>query len=98
MGSQRQRLGRPAVVARARAVSRIRFESQSVVVGDGASGIRVSYTKSRRALELSGWFDHFVGIEGGEVGLAEFLSALGVSDRDLRAVLRERSQPHDASS
>lgn len=57
----------------------------------GSSGITVSYVKRRRAVGVYGWYDSFVGLEGGEMSLSDFLAQLGVSDADLRYVLRERA-------
>ena len=48
---------------------------QGVRVGDASSGIQVTYTKSRRMVHLSGWFDHICAIEGGNIPLSDFLAA-----------------------
>lgn len=69
---------------------RARRGKQSVTAGNASSGVKVSYTKSRRELFIAGWYDHYVGIESAQIGLTDFLDALGISDTDLRAVLRER--------
>lgn len=56
------------------------------VYGEGA-GMEVTYVKSRRAISFSGWFDHFVGIEGVEMPLGQFLQELGITETDVRKEL-----------
>lgn len=46
------------------------------------SGVSIEYTKSRRVLYISGWYDSVVGIEGKEYTLAEFFQKLGISKKD----------------
>jgi hypothetical protein len=58
-----------------------------------STGIRVTYTKSRRAVYISGWYDSFVGIDGKEFTLKEFFSALGVTQRDCDSAFKEPSKP-----
>lgn len=53
------------------------------------SGVQVVYTKSRRALSVRGWYDGFVGIEGGEVSLATFLNRLGITAQDCARALTD---------
>lgn len=45
------------------------------------SGIMVSYTKSTNKIYISGWYDSFVGIEGKEWDLADFLNELGITKK-----------------
>jgi hypothetical protein len=47
-----------------------------------SSGICVTYTKSRRVLPFGGWYDGMVGIEGGEMTLAEFFRSLKTPRKD----------------
>ena len=64
---------------------------QSIQFGDGHSeGVLIQYTRSRRTVHVSGWYDSMVGIEGGSIGLAAFLGALGISERDCRAAFKAR--------
>lgn len=44
----------------------------------GREGIQVTYTKSRDVLNISGWYDTFVGIEGKEIPFTEFCRQLGI--------------------
>lgn len=58
-----------------------------------SQGIEIRYVKSRRMLEVSGWYDHVAGIEGGPIDLADFFDMLEISERNTLAafrVLRER--------
>lgn len=45
------------------------------------SGITIEYIKRRKVIRVSGWFDSFVGIPGGEMPLDEFLQVLGIKER-----------------
>ena len=49
----------------------------------GHSGIRVTWTKSGSRLDISAWSDSCVGIEGKSFTLSEFLSRLGITEKDL---------------
>lgn len=54
------------------------------------SGINVTWTKSTGKLYIDAWYDSFVGIEGKEFTLREFLEALNITERDcLRAWRRK---------
>ena len=56
------------------------------------SGVCVEYVKKSNTLNVHGWYDTYVGIEGSVIGLREFLDALGVPDVALRRVLKERQE------
>lgn len=43
-----------------------------------SSGIGIEYIKSRDVLYISGYYDHFVGIEGTEISFKEFCDRLGI--------------------
>lgn len=43
-----------------------------------SSGIQIEYIKSRDVLYISGYYDHFVGIEGTEISFKEFCDRLGI--------------------
>lgn len=47
-----------------------------------SSGINVTWTPSAQRLDISGWFDSFVGIEGGSMSLREFFDELGITEKD----------------
>jgi hypothetical protein len=44
-----------------------------------SSGIQISYIKSRDVLYISGFYDHFVGIEGTEIKFTDFCYQLGIN-------------------
>jgi len=58
-----------------------------IQLGDERSGIQVEYIKRRKALYLFGWYDHCVGIEGGEIALLDFCKQLGINGKDLKELL-----------
>ena len=51
---------------------------KEITFGDQFAGITITYTKSRDAYYVSGWYDSMVGIEGGEISRAEFERQLGI--------------------
>lgn len=54
----------------------------------GRSGVEVAYVKSRGVLRIGGWYDSFVGIEGEEISLRDFLFQLGITANDVVRALR----------
>lgn len=58
-----------------------------ITTGSASAGLRVEYLPRRQLLRLSGWYDHFVALEGAEWPLADFLEQLGITPADLRRVL-----------
>jgi hypothetical protein len=51
------------------------------------SGIMIEYVFGTQMIYISGWYDTFVGIEGTEMKLGDFLKELGVKPKDLRKIL-----------
>jgi hypothetical protein len=49
------------------------------VEGYQTSGIQIEYIKSRDILNISGFYDNCVGIEGTEIPFTEFCDKLGIS-------------------
>jgi hypothetical protein len=45
-------------------------------------GINITWTPSRQQLDISGWFDSFVGIEGKSMFLIDFFTELGITEKD----------------
>jgi len=43
-----------------------------------SAGIQIAYIKSRDVLYVSGFYDHFVGIEGTEISIKDFCDRLGI--------------------
>ena len=56
------------------------------------SGILIEYTRSRRALYISGWYDSFVGIQGQEKSLREFFFELGITLKDCQKAFVEEEK------
>ena len=54
------------------------YKQNQVEIGDEYSGIQVTYCKSRNELSFFGWYDHYVGIEGGTISVPEFMEKLGI--------------------
>ena len=51
------------------------------------SGIEIAYTRSVKDLYFYGWYDTFVGIEGGKIKLECFLKELGITLKDCQKAL-----------
>jgi predicted transcriptional regulator len=58
-------------------------------LGNDNSGITITWTPSASRLDISGYFDEFVGIEGGSFTLAGFFRELGITEKDVRKALKE---------
>ena len=59
------------------------------IPGLGAScGISINYVKTPMRVDISGWFDHFVGIEGRSYPLGDLLRLLGITLKDCEKALR----------
>jgi hypothetical protein len=46
------------------------------------SGVDVTWTRSAQRLDIGGWYDSFVGIQGDSMTLREFFDALGITEKD----------------
>lgn len=53
------------------------------------NGITLRYIKTREELDFYGWYDHFVGIEGGSISFVEFCKLLGIEAKTLRKAIKE---------
>ena len=53
------------------------------------SGIQVRFTKASQSLNISGWYDTFVGIEPTTISLRDFLKQLGITEAQCRKALAE---------
>lgn len=58
-------------------------------IPDKHSGISITWTRSAQRLDISGWYDQFVGIEGNSFRLAEFFQKLGITKKDIMGALSE---------
>jgi hypothetical protein len=46
------------------------------------SGIDVTWTKSAQRIDIGGWYDSCVGLQGGALTLREFFDSLGITEKD----------------
>jgi len=46
------------------------------------SGITIEWIKTRQTLNIHGFYDNFVGIEGTSVTLREFFDLFGITEKD----------------
>ena len=73
-----------------------RWRGRTLYLGNASAGIDMAYIKSRKVLCISGWFDHMVGVEGGEIPLSEFLTGLGITLKDcVKAMNKEASMTQE---
>jgi len=55
-----------------------------------SSGISITWTKTARRLDVSGWFDHCCGIGSDSMTLRQFFDLLGITEKDCAAAWREK--------
>ncbi len=48
------------------------------------SGIDITWTPSSGVLDIGGWYDSFVGIQGTRLTLREFFDRLGIKEKDCK--------------
>ena len=53
------------------------------------SGIKIVFIKRRQVLDIYGWYDGMVGIEGAEIGLGDFLTRLGITMQMVQQALEK---------
>ena len=53
------------------------------------SGIDIRWTRGAMRLDIGGWYDSFVGIEGSSMTLREFFDALGITQKDCAKAWRQ---------
>jgi hypothetical protein len=58
-------------------------QPKKIEIGDSSSGIQVVYVKSKKRISLFGWYDHYVGIQGGSMPIKEFCEKLNITAKDL---------------
>ncbi len=51
--------------------------------GGGSSGISITWTPSAQRLDIDGYYDSFVGIQGKSFELAKFFKELGITKKDV---------------
>lgn len=58
-------------------------KSKEILLGE-ESGIGIEYIKSRKKLNIWGWYDDTVGIEGASISLKDFCEKLGITEKDIK--------------
>ena len=53
------------------------------------SGINITWTPSAQRLDISGWYDSFVGIQGRSMSLRQFFDGLGITKKDCDCAWKE---------
>lgn len=46
------------------------------------SGVEITWTPSGQRLDVSGWYEHCAGLEGGSMSLRDFFDALDITEKD----------------
>jgi hypothetical protein len=54
------------------------------------AGISIEWTPTRQRLDISGWYDGIVGIEGESLTLREFFDRLNITEAHCRKAFREK--------
>jgi hypothetical protein len=59
-------------------------------IGNASEGITVEFVRSRNSIWLCGYYDHCVGIRGGQFTLAEFFRRLSITKKDAMKAFEEK--------
>ena len=51
---------------------------------DPSAGVEITWTPSANRLDINGWYDHFVHIEGESMSLSAFFLLLGITENDCK--------------
>jgi hypothetical protein len=62
---------------------------KTITIGTDHDGIAVTWTPSARRIDIHGWFDGMVGIEGRSFKLSEFFGELGITEKDVKNALKD---------
>ncbi len=54
-----------------------------------SSGVEITWTPSADRIDISGWYDGFVHIQGGSMSLREFFDALGIDMQNCKSAFKE---------
>jgi hypothetical protein len=55
-----------------------------------SAGVSIEWTPSTQRLDISGWYDGCVGIEGESLTLREFFDRLNITEAHCRKAFREK--------
>jgi len=62
---------------------------REIFAGDDNSGITVRYFPTNKLIDISGFYDSIVGIQGTEIPLKDFLQQLGITLADCKKSLED---------
>lgn len=62
---------------------------KTIFIGTDDNGIAITWTPSARRIDIDGWYDGMVGIEGRSFTLAEFFREFGITEKDVKKALKE---------
>jgi hypothetical protein len=62
---------------------------KTITLGNDNDGINITWTPSAQRLDVDGYYDSFVGIQGKSFTLAEFFKELGITEKDVRKAFKE---------
>lgn len=57
--------------------------------GADREGIDITWTPSAQRLDISGWYDSFVGIPGKSMTLREFFTKLNITEKDCKKAWKD---------
>ncbi len=57
---------------------------KTIFIGNESNGISVTWTPSAQRVDIGGWYDGMVGIEGRSFSLVEFFRELGITEKDIK--------------
>jgi hypothetical protein len=61
-----------------------------------SAGISIEWTPTAQRLDISGWYDGMVGIEGESITLGEFFTRLNITEAHCRkAFCEKKEKKHD---
>jgi hypothetical protein len=62
---------------------------RTIKLGNDNTGITITWTQSAQRLDVDGYYDSFVGIQGKSFELAEFFKDLGITEKDVKNALKD---------
>lgn len=55
------------------------------------SGVEITYTPTANRLDINGWYDGFVHIQGASMTLREFFDALGIDQKTCESAFKRKA-------
>ena len=60
---------------------------KELYIGDKYSGINITWTPTANRIDIHGWYDSFVGIQGSSMSLEKFFKELGISRKHIKKAM-----------